>query len=107
MLSMEVCVVHICFASTSRVSDQHKQMMFHHHLRLLQSMCNHIASGQSPNSSPCPHADDDYTTQTSASSANQTARSGTKAGQIQEPLTDLEQLEPDEEEYLDASTAGQ
>jgi len=56
---------------------------------------------------PSHHADDEYTTTTSALSANQSVRSGAKASQIQEPLTDLEQLEPDEEEDLDSGTAGQ
>lgn len=70
-------------------------------------MLNHCASDQSPNSSHCTHADDEYTTTTSASSANQTARSGAKAGQMQEPLTDLEQLEPEEEADLDFANAGQ
>ncbi|KAL0055357.1 hypothetical protein WJX82_011017 [Trebouxia sp. C0006] len=51
-------------------------------------------------------ADDEYTTTTAASSTNQTARSGAKAGQIQEPLTDLEQLKPEEEEELDFGNAG-
>jgi hypothetical protein len=71
-------------------------------------MLNHKhvdASGQSVNHST--HADDEYTTTTAASSTNQTARSGAKAGQIQEPLTDLEQLEPEEEEELDFGNAGQ
>ncbi len=74
---------------------------------VLQSMLNHSASGQSPNSSHCTHADDEYTTTASASSTNQTARSGAKAGQIQEPLTDLEQLEPEEEADLAFGNAGQ
>lgn len=51
-------------------------------------------------------ADDEYTTTTSASSANQTARNGAKAGQMQEPLTDLEQLEPEEEADLEFANAG-
>jgi len=74
---------------------------------VLQSMLNHSASLQRSNSSLCMSADDEYTTTTSASSANQTVRSGAKAGQIQEPLTDLEQLEPQEEEDLDFGNAGQ
>ncbi len=74
---------------------------------VLQIMLNHNASGQSPNSSHCTRADDEYTTTTSALSANQSVRSGAKASQIQEPLTDLEQLEPEEEEDLDFGNAGQ
>ncbi|KAL0035833.1 hypothetical protein WJX77_004686 [Trebouxia sp. C0004] len=51
-------------------------------------------------------ADDEHITATSASSANQSVRSGTKASQIQRPLTDLEQLQPEEEEDRDPSSAG-
>ncbi|KAL0021900.1 hypothetical protein WJX79_000435 [Trebouxia sp. C0005] len=51
-------------------------------------------------------ADDEYTTTTSPLSVNQSVTSGAKASQLQEPLTDLEQLEPEEEEDLDFGNAG-
>ena len=108
MLSMEVCMVHAYFAFTSRVSHQHKHMTIALPPPIVpQSILNYSTSGQNSNSSHCTHADDEYTTATSASSTNQTARSGAKAGQIQEPLTDLEQLEPEEDEDLDFGNAGQ